>query len=199
MMKLTIAALAGTALLASAPALAKPGGGQGGGHGGHGGSPSGPPTTTGQGSGMGGMNNPGATMGPTNASPTATERASPNSPVSTTTTTTTDPTTTGTSQREDARTNSQGPDNASTTGIANANENSVLASGSVAAETLPGLNTGLTVRSSTGADLGTVSEVVTGTDGSIRLIVVTSETGETIRIPATSLSISGDVVTTTTP
>jgi hypothetical protein len=194
MSKLITAALAGTALLASAPALSKPGNGQGGGQ-------SGSPATTGQGGGMGGAHSGHSTMssqGPTNASPTAVERASPNSAVSTTTIT--DPaTTTGTTRRDEARTNSQGPANASTTGIANANENSVLAGGSVAADTLPGLNTGLAVRSSTGTELGTISQVVTGTDGSIRLVVVTSASGETVRIPANQLSISGDVVTVTTP
>lgn len=184
MYKLTITALAGTALLAAAPAVAKPGGGQGG-------TPSGPPTTTGQGSSMGGHDH--STMGsqgPTNASPTATERANANSPVSTTTTTT--------NRRDEARSNSEGPANASTTGIANANENSVLAGGSVPAETLPGLTTGLNVQSN-GTTLGTISQVVTHTDGSIRLIVVTQPDGQTVRVPAFQVSISGDVVTVTTP
>lgn len=183
MYKSIVGALAGAALLAAAPALSKPGGGQGG-------TPSGPPTTTGQGSSMGGHDH--STMGsqgPANASPTATERANPNSPVSATT---------GTTRRDQARTNSQGPANASTTGIANANENSVLAGGSVAAETLPGLTTGLNVQSN-GTTLGTISQVVTGTNGSIRLIVVTQSDGQTVRIPATQLSISGDIVTVTTP
>ena len=132
------------------------------------------------------------TQGPGNASPRANERANTNRPVSTTTTTT------GTSRRDQARTNSQGPANASTTGIANANENSVLAGGSVAADTLPGLTTGLDVQSN-GTSLGTVSQVVTGSDGSIRLIVVRTADGHTVRIPATQLSISGQVVTVTTP
>jgi hypothetical protein len=38
---------------------------------------------------------------------------------------------------------------------------------------------------------------VTGTDGSIRAVIVTSPTGQTFRLPPTSLSISGGVVTTT--
>lgn len=92
---------------------------------------------------------------------------------------------------------SQGPANASPVGVAHANENSVLASGSVTAATLHGLNTGLTVKSSAGTTLGTVSRVITGPDGSIRLIEVTSPSGATLRFPATSLSISGGVVTTT--
>jgi hypothetical protein len=41
-----------------------------------------------------------------------------------------------------------------------------------------------------------VSQVITGTDGSIRAVVVTSPTGQTFRLPPSSLSISGNVVTT---
>ena len=92
---------------------------------------------------------------------------------------------------------SQGPAHASPVGLAHANENSVLASGSVAAATLPGLNTGLAVKSTSGTSLGTISRVITGPDGSIRLIEVTSPGGATLRFPANSLSISGGVVTTT--
>jgi len=180
MYKISVAFLAGAALLATGPALAKPEGGGGSG---------GPPTTMGAPAG-GGMSGP---------SSTATERANPNSPVSTTTTRSPDTTTTGSTRRDQARQNSQGPEHASPTGVAHANENSVLATGSVAADTLPGLTTGLTVNSSTGTSLGTVSQVITRSDGSIRMIVVTTSTGETVRIPATSLSISGDVVTVTTP
>ena len=39
--------------------------------------------------------------------------------------------------------------------------------------------------------------MITGTDGSIRAVVVTSPTGQTIRLAPTTLSISGGVVTTT--
>ena len=129
-------------------------------------------------------------------------------PVSSTTgtdtTTTTSPTdmgpTTGTDTTSSGqgRVNSQGPANASPTGVAHANEHSVLASGSVASDTLPGLTTGLTVQSSTGTSLGTVSKIVTGKDGSIRQVYVTTSTGQTIKLPANSLTISGGVVTTTT-
>ena len=99
--------------------------------------------------------------------------------------------------RANARVNSQGPANASLTGIAHANSNSVLAQGAVSATSLPGLTTGLTVQNSTGASIGTVSQVVTGTDGSIRAVIVTSPTGQMLRLPPSSLSISGSVVTTT--
>ena len=96
-------------------------------------------------------------------------------------------------------TNSQGLQHASPTGIAHASPNSVLARGSVQATALPGLTTGLTVNDSTGASIGTVNQIVTGTDGSIRAVIVTKTDGGTIRLAPTTLSISGGVVTTTTP
>ena len=86
---------------------------------------------------------------------------------------------------------------ASPNGIAHSSTSSVLARGSVAGTALPGLTTGLTVQNSTGTSLGTVSKVVTGTDGSIRLVIMTSPTGQTIRLAPSTLSISGGVVTTT--
>jgi hypothetical protein len=43
-----------------------------------------------------------------------------------------------------------------------------------------------------------VSRVITGSDGSIRAVVVTSPTGQTTRLAPNTLSISGGVVTTTT-
>jgi hypothetical protein len=92
---------------------------------------------------------------------------------------------------------SQGPAHASTTGIAHANSHSVLASGQVSSSTLPGLTTGLTVQSSTGTTLGTVSQVVTDSSGNIRLVIVTTPTGQMLRLAPTTLSISGGVVTTT--
>lgn len=96
-----------------------------------------------------------------------------------------------------ARLNSQGPAHASATGIAHANAHSVLAGGAVASSALPGLATGLTVNTSGGTTLGTVSRIVRGTDGTIRQVIVTSPTGQTYRLSPLSLSISGSVVTTT--
>ena len=93
--------------------------------------------------------------------------------------------------------NSQGPAHASVNGIAHASPNSVLARGAVSATSLPGLTTGLTVQNSGGTNIGTVSQVVTGSDGSIRAVIVTSPTGQTFRLPPSSLSISGSIVTTT--
>ena len=92
---------------------------------------------------------------------------------------------------------SQGPANASATGIMHANSNSVLARGAVSSSTLTGLKTGLTVNNSSGTSIGTVSQVITGSDGSIRAVVVTGTNGQTFRLAPSTLSISGDIVTTT--
>lgn len=96
-----------------------------------------------------------------------------------------------------ARTNSQGVMHASFRSIERASPRSALARGAVQASVLPGLNTGLTVKGNGGATIGTVSRVVTGTDGKIRLVVVTSPTGRSIRLLPNTLSISGGIVTTT--
>lgn len=93
--------------------------------------------------------------------------------------------------------NSQGLAHASANGIAHASPNSVLARGSVSSTSLPGLTTGLTVQNSTGTTVGTVSRVITGTDGSIRAVVVTSASGRTYTLAPNTLNISGSVVTTT--
>lgn len=93
--------------------------------------------------------------------------------------------------------NSEGPAHASVNGIANASSNSVLARGAVSATALPGLTTGVSVQNSAGASVGTVSKVVTGSDGSIRAVIVTSPTGQTFRLPPSSLTISGSIATTT--
>jgi hypothetical protein len=96
-----------------------------------------------------------------------------------------------------ARLHSQGPLHASPTGIAHASSRSVLARGAVVSGSLVGLTAGQTVRTSSGTTLGTVSQIVTGSNGSIRLVIVTSSTGQTFRLSPTMLSLSGGVVTTT--
>jgi len=101
------------------------------------------------------------------------------------------------SANSQARENSQGPANANIRALEQANENSVLADGAVASTALPGLTTGLTVNTSGGTSLGTVSQVVTGADGSIRAVIVTGTDGKTYRLMPSQLSISGGVVTTT--
>jgi hypothetical protein len=92
---------------------------------------------------------------------------------------------------------SQGLMHASLTAIERASPRSALARSAVRPSTLPGLNAGLTVKGSGGATIGTVSRVVTGTDGKIRLVIASSQTGRTIRLAPNTLSISGGVVTTT--
>lgn len=85
---------------------------------------------------------------------------------------------------------------ASLTAISHASPRSALARASVPTSALPGLTTGLTVKGSGGATIGTVSRIVTGTDGRIRLLVATSSSGRTVRLAPNTLSISGGVVTT---
>lgn len=99
-------------------------------------------------------------------------------------------------ERNDARINRESPNRASPNGVANANENAGLSSATVG--DLSGLKTGLTVKDSTGVTLGTVSKIETSKDGKVSNVLVASANGSrTIRLPPTSLSISGDVVTTT--
>ena len=86
---------------------------------------------------------------------------------------------------------------ASVRGISRASSHSVLAGGAVLSSALPGLTTGLTVKNSGGTTVGTVHQIVTGPDGSVRLVVVTSPTGQTFRLIPSTLSVSGGVVTTT--
>ena len=109
----------------------------------------------------------------------------------------------------EARVNSQGPANASPTGIEHASPNSVLNDTTTTTTTtrvrgqgvmssaLPGLSTGLTVRNSAGTDIGTVSRIITDSRGTIRTVLVTSSTGRTFRLAPSTLTISGGVVTTT--
>jgi hypothetical protein len=91
---------------------------------------------------------------------------------------------------------SQALQHASPTAIAHASSNSVLARGAAASSTLSGLNTGLTVQTTSGATLGTVTQIITGPNNTIRAVVVTSATGKTYTLPGSSLSVSGSIVTT---
>lgn len=127
----------------------------------------------------------------------ASARISSQSPLSSGSMTTGTRIQTNTSAGSQALLHSQGPANASPTGIAHANAHSVLARGAVSSTTLPGLTTGLTVQNSAGTSLGTVSQVITGNDGSIRAVVVTSSTGQTFTLAPTTLTLSGGIVTTT--
>ena len=172
--KILTAASAGAALIVAAPLFAQAHGGPGGNSGGAGG----PAGSAGSTASM-------HSQGPMNASPNGMSHASPNSVLNSGTTTTT--TTSG----------SQGLQHASPTGIAHANSNSALARGAVSTTTLTGLNTGLTVQNSSGTSIGTVSQIITGPNDTIRAVVVTEANGQTVTLPANSLSISNGVVTTT--
>lgn len=178
--KILTASLASAAMaLASAAVAGPPGGGHATG-GGMGSMQMGGPSAA-------GMNARANSQGMLNASPQGIANSSMNSALQTTTTMPTTQTMPG----------SQALQHASPTGIAHANSHSVLASGSVAAGTLPDLM-GQTILNSAGTTLGTVTNVVTGTDGSIRLYVVTnSSTGQTYRLPASSITVSGSTYTTT--
>lgn len=128
-------------------------------------------------------------QGPANASPTGIAHASPNSVLNSTTTPA--PTT--------RAVNSQALQHANTRAIGRANPNSVLARSSVPGTSLPGLTQGLNVVNANGTALGTVSRIVTDNSGNVRLVIVTSPTGQTYRLAPNSLSINGTTVTTTSP
>jgi sporulation protein YlmC with PRC-barrel domain len=63
---------------------------------------------------------------------------------------------------------------------------------------LTGLTTGLTVQSSTGTELGTISRIVTDKNGNIRTVFVTSSTGQVVRLSPAMISLSGGIVTLAT-
>jgi hypothetical protein len=102
------------------------------------------------------------------------------------------------------------PPNASATGVANASPNSAAATGMTGANAavvagagalgvsaLTGISAGSSVRSSTGAALGTVSQIVKGPDGTISRIIVTSPEGRSFPVAAGKLSVSGGAVIVT--
>ena len=133
---------------------------------------------------------------------------------------------TGQTMRDQARINSQGPANASATGIAHANENSVL-SGTTTDTTVRGqgaanasvnglahagtgsalggagsmeLNTvtgGTDVIGTGGTSIGTVTGLMKNRSGAVVGIQVELEGGASATIPASSLTLSGGVLTTT--
>jgi len=101
----------------------------------------------------------------------------------------------GTLTRDQARMNSQGPANASSTGIAHANENSVL-SGTSGGTALTGVTAGMALMQN-GSQLGTVQRVVTNGKGVITRVLVTGTNGRTYSLSPGSLSLTGGVLTTT--
>lgn len=170
----SLAVLGSTAILMAASALAAPGGGHG---------------AAGPQAGAGAAANANVGMGSMGAM-----HANPNSALNRTTAPTTN--TTSYNPNSPAAQHSQALQHASPTAIAHANQNSVLARGAVSSSTLTGLTTGLTVNNSGGTAVGTVSQIITGPNDTIRAIVVTSSTGQTYTLSANSLTISGGVVTT---
>ena len=85
--------------------------------------------------------------------------------------------------------------NASINGLVNANPRSAL--GLAGVTTLTGLTTGLTVNTSGGELVGTVSSVLTNRAGAVVAIQVALEGGGTATIPATTLRMDGTTVVTT--
>ena len=170
-------ALGSAAVALATPAVAAPGGGHAGGNAGA--------------SVNAGANARVNSQGAIHANPNAVINSNVNSALHTTTPPV------NTNVNTNAKVNSQGMLHANPNGISHSSSNSALARGAVSSTALPGLTTGLTVNNSTGTSIGTVSQVITGTDGSIRAVVVTSPTGQTVRLAPTTLSISGGVVTTT--
>ena len=150
-----------------AMALAGPGGGGGGGGGGMGGPPSGmggPGNAGGFGvGGPAGMGN--ADMGGING--------------------------VGSSMRDQGRLNSQGPEHASATGIAHANQNSVLAGTTVTKTATSGPLTGLTTGTtlySNGTAVGTVAQIRLNGQGAVAMVVIKGTNGGYYAVPATKLT-----------
>lgn len=98
----------------------------------------------------------------------------------------------------DAPVNRKGPVHASPTGIAKANANSVLKGNVVVGGSLTGLTTGMHVVDANGVMIGTVSKILTASDGRVVNVLVTPHEGSrTIPMSPGSLSVSGGMVTTT--
>ncbi|MFL6765360.1 MAG: hypothetical protein ACJ8FO_09225 [Sphingomicrobium sp.] len=187
--KIMFCALAGAAMIPAA-AVAQHGGGGGGGHGG------GPPAGVGGGTGNGGLGNGGLGGGIGNA-------GGGMSNIAVTT-------------RDASRINSQGPANASPTGIAHANSNSVLSGSggatssaslermfpgtrtttSVTSGTLAGLTTGMTLMSN-GTAVGTVQQIRTSGNGSVAVVIIRGSNGGFYAVPANRLSLTGGTLSTT--
>jgi len=105
----------------------------------------------------------------------------------------------GSTMRDMGRLNSQGPSNASATGIANANQNSVLA-GTTATRTatsgpLAGLTTGTTLYSN-GTAVGTVQQIRITGRGTVAMVVVKGTNGGFYAVPANKLTYSGGTLST---
>lgn len=92
--------------------------------------------------------------------------------------------------------NSQGPANASPTGVAHANSNSVLSGTTSGGTTLTGITTGMALMQGT-TQVGTVQRIVTNGNGVITRVMVTGTNGRTYSLSPGSLTFSGGVLSTT--
>lgn len=105
----------------------------------------------------------------------------------------------GSSMRDQGRLNSQGPANASATGIAHANQNSVLAgttpTTTVTSGALAGLTAGTTLYSN-GTAVGTVQQIRTTGRGTVAVVVVKGTNGGYYAVPANKLTFSGGTLST---
>jgi hypothetical protein len=106
----------------------------------------------------------------------------------------------GSMMRDRGRLNSQALDHASATGIAHANQNSVLAgtasTRTVTSGALAGLTAGATLFSN-GTAVGTVEQIRTTGRGSVAVVVVKGTNGGLYAVPANKLSLSGGMLSTT--
>ena len=64
------------------------------------------------------------------------------------------------------------------------------------AASLPGIATGLRVQNSAGVTLGTVSQVVTASDGSLQWVVITGADGRSYSLMPNQVSVANGVVVT---
>jgi len=109
----------------------------------------------------------------------------------------------GRTRRETARAGRAALDHASAQGIAHSNLNAGLRTAptgvSGGAGALADLRTGLTVKNAAGTTLGTVSRIERSADGTVRAVLVATDSGarKVLRLAPDSLSVSGGVVTTT--
>ena len=106
----------------------------------------------------------------------------------------------GSTMRDMGRMNSQGPANASATGIAHANQNSVLA-GTTATTTatsgpLAGLAAGTTLYSN-GTAVGTVQQIRVTGRGTVAMVVVKGTDGGLYAVPANKLTYTSGTLSTT--
>ena len=94
-----------------------------------------------------------------------------------------------------ARLNSQGPAHASATGIAHANQHSVLAGGATSSATTTGISVGMPLFSN-GSQVGTVYRVVTA-NGRVTRVLVQSTNGRVYSFAPDMLSAAGGSLMTT--